>query len=264
MHLPLLVFDIETVPDRVASKRLYDETLFDGLADVDIDATLEELRQQDLGHDFPRLPFHEVVCLSGFWVTANSMRLFSLSQQDMSEREIIEKFLATINQHTPILVSWNGQGFDIPVLLYRAMHYELSAPALMDQGDINYDTKFANYQHRYHTRHIDLMDRLARFNSKYFQKLDHVAKLFDLPGKIDQAGNATDGHSLRQMVQQGEWARLTSYCESDVLNTWLIYLRWQKLKGLLTDEQYHHWQQKTRACLTETAPQQSVFLSRWQ
>lgn len=259
MHLPLLVFDIETVPDLTASKRLYDAALFDGLTEAEVDAKLSELRQDDLGHDFPRLPFHEIVCLSGFWVTSNSMRLFSLSQQDMAERDIIEKFIDSINKHTPTLVSWNGQGFDIPVLLYRAMRYELSAPALMDQGDINYDTKFSNYQHRYHTRHIDLMDRLARFNSKYFQKLDHVAKLFDLPGKIDHKGNATDGHSLRNIVQMGDWDRLTSYCESDVLNTWLIYLRWQKLKGLLTDTQYQHWLGQTQSYLKESAPRHQAF-----
>ena len=235
---PLLVFDIETIPDLEAGKRLHGLDLPDDQAEL----ALSNLRRQDLGHEFPRLPFHEIVCISGLWVTDGQLKLFSFSQAEYSERELIQRFLNIFEQHFPTLISWNGSGFDLPVLMYRAMKHGLTAKSLLDQGEHDASRKFNNYQNRYQTRHTDLMDVLAMFNGKNFQKLDDVARLLGFAGKQGQ-----NGHGVAEQVRLQLWEELTTYCERDVLNTWLIYLRWQLLRGHLTLEQHAQWEQATRA-----------------
>lgn len=263
MKLPVLVFDIETIPDVSASKRFYNVT-DENLSKTALENLLAEKRHEDLGHDFPRLPLHEIVCLSGLWVNTDTIKLFSLSQENHTETEILTKFIQSIEQHAPILVSWNGKAFDIPVLTYRAMLHKLVATRLFDQGILDQSARYDNYQNRYHQKHTDLMDVFARFNGKFFQKLDHIAKLFDLPGKQDDMGEKIDGNAVKHLVETENWQALTSYCESDVLNTWLIYLRWQLLTGGLNHQQYDYWQQMTKTHLVEIAPRQASFLDNWQ
>lgn len=133
-----------------------------------------------------------------------------------------------------LLVSWNGAGFDIPVLLYRALHHRLSAPKLF-----NTQAKFS-YLNRYSEAHIDVMDKLSLYNGYNRQKLDTVAALCGYAGKQD-----TDGTMVVSMVQQGLWQALTTYCESDVINTWLIYLRYALLTGKYNAEQAEDFERRT-------------------
>lgn len=255
MRLPILVFDCETVPDLATGQRLH------GLGDLPPEQAaqaLAQLRQQDLGMDFPRLPFHEVVCLSGVWVDEHSgIRLFSFSQEQDSEAQILEKFFRIFQKHTPTLVSWNGSGFDVPVLTYRALKHGLSAPRFYDQGELDRARRFDNYLSRYHSRHTDLMDVLSLYQGGRSQKMDDVAQLLGLPGKAGQSG-----HQVSQMVRDGQWAALRQYCESDVLNTWLIFLRWQLLRGGLTAEAHQQWVAQTQDHL-QGHPTQQEFLRRW-
>ena len=58
---PVLVFDIETVTALKAGRQLYQLDL----SDEDASQALAKIRRQESGTDFPRLPLHEVVCISG-------------------------------------------------------------------------------------------------------------------------------------------------------------------------------------------------------
>lgn len=214
---PILVFDIETIPDIETGRRLY-PTLKD-LDDADALSALTALRQAEAGTDFMRLPLHKVACLSFLWFDGVSFRLKSLSLETMSEDQILATFLRAFDKK-PTLVSWNGAGFDIPVIMYRAMHHKLSAPALFNPA------VKPDYLYRYGEMHIDLMDKMSLYNGYQRQKLDTIASLCGFAGK----GNI-DGSQVVPMVQAGDWQKLTTYCESDVLNTWLIYLRWLILTG---------------------------------
>lgn len=214
---PILVFDIETIPDVETGRRLY-PTLKD-LDDADALSALTALRQAEAGTDFMRLPLHKVACLSFLWFDGVSFRLKSLSLETMSEDQILATFLRAFDKK-PTLVSRNGAGFDIPVIMYRAMHHKLSAPALFNPA-IKPD-----YLYRYGEMHIDLMDKMSLYNGYQRQKLDTIASLCGFGGKGD-----IDGSQVVPMVQAGDWQKLTTYCESDVLNTWLIYLRWLILTG---------------------------------
>lgn len=217
MTAPYLIFDIETVPDLVTGRMLYDIDIED---DDDALQALIAMRHAESGNDFMRYPLHKVVCLSFLWVENNQFTLRSLSLETMSEKEILTTFLRAFDKKPkPILISWNGAGFDLPVLLYRMTHHQLHAHELTHAGFGKYD-----YLNRYSEIHVDLMDRFSfgAWNNK--QSLNTIASLCGFAGKGD-----VDGSQVLPMVQNSEWTKLTTYCESDVLNTWLIYLRWQML-----------------------------------
>ena len=255
MRLPVLIFDIETVTDLKAGAHLYQLDL----PEADLEQALMKLRRQDVGTDFQRLALHEIVCISGLWIDEQGfMKLFSFSQEQHSEAEILKRFLSIFDKKNPTLVSWNGSQFDLPVILFRAMYHGLSAPSLFDQGEIDSQKRYNNYQNRYHHRHVDLMDVMAMFNGRHFQKLDDTAHLLGYPGKREGAL-----YRIPEQIKAKQWGEITRYCEGDVLNTWLIYLRWLLLKGQLQQHDHQAWVQSTIQLLQQH-PQQQDFLTVWR
>lgn len=254
---PILVFDIETVPDVQIGKRLYPE-----LAELDDEIALNKLieqRESEVGNPFMPLPLHKIACLSVLWISQGKMTLKTLSLKDHTEVEMLQTFFNAIDK-LPTLVSWNGKGFDIPVMTYRALKHGLSAPKLF--AEHTGEMKYNNYINRYHDRHTDLMLKTA-MNGTY-QKLDIVATSCGLAGK-----QAIDGYDVVPMVQAGEWEKLTTYCESDVLNTWLLYLRYLTLVGKMTFDESHAWEQYTREYLqslknADDGLRHQAFLDNWQ
>ncbi|WP_201535023.1 3'-5' exonuclease [Psychrobacter ciconiae] len=241
---PVLVFDIETAPDIAAARRIYPE--LSKLTDADALSALTAIRVQESGRSFMRLPFQRIVCISFLYVKNGVISLRSLSAEQLSEKDILQTFFRAFQdaKNLPQLVSWNGSGFDIPVLLYRAMLYELSVPLLFEEGDTIREMRFDNYVNRYHNRHLDLMDRFSQFGASARQSMDIVASLYGLPGKTD-----VDGSMVGALVVNNDWQTLTKYCESDVLNTWLIYLRWLRLTGKLSFEGFNFWQNESKSYL---------------
>lgn len=252
-NTPILVFDIETIPDLTTAKRLYPE--LGDLSDENAFTALITLREAETGKSFMQYPLHKIVCLSVLWVNLDKrqFKLRSLSLNEMDEQTILETFLKAIDKK-PILVSWNGAGFDIPVLAYRSLHHRLSAPHLFN------DHK-NGYLNRYSTAHIDLMDKMKIGSFGNSQKLDVIASLCGFAGK-----GGVDGNQVLPMVQKGDWANLCRYCESDVVNTWLIYLRWQLLYGQLNEQDANAIEQDTLAYLatltdSDGSPRHQAFLS---
>lgn len=254
MNLPVLVFDIETIPDTNAGAQLYGLNL----SPEDTLLAMNNLRRQECDSDFPRLPLHEIACISCLWVDKDQFRLFSLCQKDQTEAQILSRFLNGFDKNPHCIVSWNGHSFDLPVLTLRALYHGLSAKTLFDQGEFDAKRKHNNYANRYHACHIDLMDSMAWFNPRNFQKLDDVAVFLGFPGKQGQSG-----YQVSELVKQQQWDKLCQYCESDVLNTWLIYLRWQLLRGHITVDEHQTWLTITQDYLA-TQPQQHNFLANWQ
>lgn len=227
MSNPILVFDIETIPDLHTGRALYG---IDTDNDDDALNALIALRHAEAGNDFMRLPLHQVACLSFLWIENGQFTLRSLSLETMSEPQILSIFLRAFAKK-PTLVSWNGAGFDLPVLLYRMTYHKINAHAITGAGVGKYD-----YLNRYSETHIDLMDKFTFGAWGNKQKLDTIACLCGFAGKGE-----IDGSQVVPMVQAGKWQELTTYCESDVLNTWLVYLRWQmltsKVNPMAFDEQ---------------------------
>ena len=260
---PILVFDIETVADTDAARRIYPNLV--DLSDADVLSALTAIRIQEAGHDFMRLPLQRIVCISALYIKEGQFSLFSLSADKFSEKDILTKFFRAFNdiEKLPQLISWNGSGFDIPVMIYRAMQYDLSAPWLFEEGDRIRNMRFDNYVNRYHTRHLDLMDRFSQYGASRREAMDVVASLYALPGKTD-----VDGSMVGDLVHNNDWQTLSVYCESDVMNTWLIYLRWLRLTGQLSSPAFMEWQQQSRdylASLTQTDGQKrhQAFIDQW-
>lgn len=253
MQYPVLVFDIETRVDIHAGSHLYG---LNGLTQDQQVQALTKIRRQESGTDFQRLPLHEIVCISGLWVDEQDIRLFSFTQEQYTEEEILTKFLSVFEKRRPVLVTWNGAQFDLAVIQYRTMYYGLSSPNLFDQGEIDQQRRYNNYQNRYHQQHVDLMDAMAMFNSRNFQKLNDIARFLGFAGKAEQA-------DISSFIHENNWTGLRSYCETDVLNTWFIYLRWLLLKGQLSKLKHDESIQKTRLYL-EQLPHQTQFLQDWQ
>ena len=237
---PVLVFDIETIADIDAARRIYPQLA--DLNDADTLSALKAIRTIEAGHDFMRLPLQRIVCISALYIKDGQFSLFSLTADKFSEKEILAKFFRAFSDidKLPQLISWNGSGFDIPVLIYRAMQYDLAAPWLFEEGERIKNMRFNNYVNRFHTRHLDLMDRFSQYGASRREAMDVVASLYGLPGKTD-----VDGSMVGELVANEDWQTLSIYCESDVMNTWLIYLRWLRLTGKLSSPAFDHWQQES-------------------
>ncbi|MBE0405491.1 3'-5' exonuclease [Psychrobacter sp. AOP22-C1-22] len=260
---PILVFDIETVADTDAARRIYPQLA--KLNDADTLSALTALRIQEAGHDFMRLPLQRIVCISALYIKDGKLSLFSLTADKFSEKDILAKFFRAFSdlEKLPQLISWNGSGFDIPVLIYRAMQYDLSAPWLFEEGARIKNMRFDNYVNRFHTRHLDLMDRFSQYGASRREAMDVVASLYGLPGKTD-----VDGSMVGDLFHNGDWQTLSIYCESDVMNTWLIYLRWLRLTGQLSSKDFDAWQQQSYDYLAkytqaDGSARHQAFIADW-
>lgn len=224
--MAILVFDIETVPDVISGRKLYN---LQALSDSDTASAMFALRRNKVGHDF--LPHHlqKIVAISLVLATQEQVRVWSLGDPSASEAELIQRFFAGIEKHTPTLVSWNGSGFDLPVLHYRALLHGIQAPKYWEYGEQDSAFRWSNYLNRFHYRHLDLMDVLSGYQNKAFAPLDEIAHMLGFPGKIGM-----HGEQVYQAYQAGNIQNIRDYCETDVLNTYGIYLRFEYMRGNLT------------------------------
>jgi predicted PolB exonuclease-like 3'-5' exonuclease len=255
---PVLVFDIETIPDIAGLRRLHN--VGEEASDHEVGEMAFLLRRQQTGgSDFMPHYLQRVVTISCTLREGDRFRVFSLSEPDATEGEIVQRFFDGIEKYTPQLVSWNGGGFDLPVLHYRAMLHGVTAPKYWDWGDDDRDFKYNNYLNRYHTRHLDLMDVLAMYSGRANAPLDELAKLYGVPGKLGM-----DGSEVWPAYQRGEIAAIRDYCETDVVNTWLVYLRFQRMRGVLTAQQYEQEIALVRSSLEDIGAEHWFeFLEAW-
>ena len=226
----VLVFDIETVPDTEAGRRLYD---LEGLSDKDVAKAMTHLRQQKSGTEFLAHHLHRIVAISLVLRTRDRFNVWSLGSETASEAELLQRFYDGIERFNPTLVSWNGSGFDLPVIHYRSLRHSISAPRYWEVGEEDQSFRYNNYLARFHWRHTDLMDVLAGYQPRGFAALDEVATLLGFPGKMGMSGA-----KVWDAYLGGELAAIRDYCETDVLNTYLVYLRFELMRGHLNPEQH--------------------------
>lgn len=253
----VLVFDIETVPDVAGGRRLFG---LEGLDDAAAAQAMFNLRRQEAGNDFLRHHLQRIVAISAVFRSRDQIAVWSLGDENADEKTILEKFFAIIERYSPTLVSWNGSGFDLPVLHYRALVHGVASPRYWDQGNEDREFKWNNYLSRYHERHTDLMDLLALYNNRAFVPLDQMAALLGFPGKMGMSGA-----KVWEAFQAGDIKGIRDYCETDVLNTWLVYLRFQLIRGYIMDEGYQMELDLVKDYLQrEARPHFQEFLQHWQ
>ena len=141
--IPTLAFDIETVPDVAGIRRLrsYDN----GLSDEEIANLAFKERAEKTGSEFLPLHLHRIVAISCVLRATDEIRVWSLGDLEDSESELIRRFFDGIEKFTPQIISWNGGGFDLPVLHYRGLLSGISATRYWDMGEDDRDFKWNNY-----------------------------------------------------------------------------------------------------------------------
>lgn len=231
----VFAFDIETVPDTQAGRRLY------GLQGLDDEAVVQAMRalrrQRSGGSEFLRLHLQRVVVISLAGCIGERFRIWSIGEPDAEEASLLARFFDGIDRYVPLLASWNGSGFDLPVLHYRAMIHGVAAPRYWDTGAVDSEFRWNNYLNRFHERHTDLMDVLAGYQPRANAPLDEMANLCGFPGKMGMSGA-----QVWDQLAAGEFDSVRDYCETDALNTYLLYLRFELMRGRLDTTGY------TQAC----------------
>ena len=251
-----LVFDIETIPD-VAGLRL--AWGLEGDDDAVAQAAFERRREQTNGSDFLPLHLHQIIVISMLMRDADGLRVKSLHGGPGEEGRLIQAFFRTIEKYSPNLVSWNGSGFDLQVLHYRGLIHQVQAPRYWDQGDADRDFRYNNYISRYHSRHTDLMDLMALYNGRANAPLDQLARLCGFPGKLGM-----DGAQVWPAWREGRLAEIRDYCETDVANTWLLWCRFQLMRGALDLAQYEAEIIHTRSTLESLEGKHwHEFIAQW-
>ena len=251
---PILAFDIETIPDVNGIRRLHG--LPADLPDREVAEVAFQIRRTKTGSDFLPPQLQRVVVISCVMRSDEGVRIFSL---EGSEPEMIQRFYDGIEKYVPQLVSWNGGGFDLPVLNYRGLIHGVSAPMFWETGDENRDFRYNNYVSRYHARHTDLMDVLAMYQPRNNAPLDDVAQLAGLPGKI-----GIGGAKVWETWLAGEVAKIRDYCEADTANTYLLYLRYQLLRGIFARDVFQKEVELLKKYLqAQDKPHWREFLKLW-
>ena len=254
---PVLVFDIETIPDVAGLRRIHD--IDAAVSDSQVAEMAFQRRRQATGSDFLPLHLHRIIAIACALRDRDSFRIWSLGEPADGEGELIQRFFEGVEKYTPQLVSWNGGGFDLPVLHYRGLIHGVRAARYWDQGEDDREFKWNNYISRYHARHLDLMDLLALYQPRGAAPLDEISQLLGLPGKIGLAGSR-----VWPAWQEGRIAQIRAYCEADVANTYLVFLRFQQMRGALAHDKYRQEVALARATLEKSAePHWREFLQLW-
>ncbi len=265
MRRDVIVFDIETVPDASAARRLLGG---DALTDAEARDALEDYFLEKTGgkNTFPRQPFHQVVAISYAHLLYEPgeagpemviRRIASGGKPKSSERELLEGFFGLIEKRAPRLVSFNGRGFDAPVLKYRGMAHQIACPRWFSEGD-RWNSYDARYSNEYH---LDLMEVFSDYGASARCSMHEVATVFGIPGKLDTAGD-----DVRGLFEAGKIEAIRNYCETDVCTTLLLFLRWQLFNGALSKGAYARVIPGLRNYLeTEAAsrPHLARFLEAW-
>lgn len=255
---PTLVFDIETIPDIAGLRVLHG--LDEQVSDAEVAEMAFQQRRQLTGTDFMQHHLQRVVAISCVLREGDNFKVWSLGTPGDDEASLIQDFFDCIDRYTPQLVSWNGGGFDLPVLNYRALVGGVKSQVYWDTGEENRDFKWNNYLSRYHTRHLDLMDMLALYTGRANAPLNDMARLVGLPGKLGM-----DGGAVWSTHQNGGIDSIRNYCETDALNTYLLYARFEMMRGHLSADAYRRECERVRTELALLGqPHWGEFLAAWR
>ncbi len=236
----LCVFDIETIPSVSLCKEHFQ------LEENDVLKICErsfEKQKEKSGSEFLPLYLHEIISIAavigddyGQFIKVGNFGQKHENKEDFtSEKELLEDFFKYFNEKQPRLISFNGRGFDIPLLTLKALKYNLTLDAFYNQ-----ENKWENYRVRYSEQfHLDLMDSLSHYGSVRGLNLNGVCSMMNIPGKFDVSGDLVHAIYYNPHLSQKEKKGIIDgYCQSDVLNTYWLFLKYEVLKGALNKEQY--------------------------
>ena len=214
----VIVWDTETVPDIRGF----------AAANGHIGKSDDEIRTA-MGDKFPKHIYHSIICIGALVAHREDSRwvvdaLGAPHVGERSEKALISSFVDRIAELSPQLVTFNGSSFDLPVLRYRAMVHGVAAPGLAARP----------YFNRYTEDAIDLCDVLSSFTSQGKATLHELCRVMGLPGKPE----GISGAEVEKYYRDGHIREIAEYCESDVLNTYRVWLRYELFRGRLSDAEF--------------------------
>jgi hypothetical protein len=210
--------------------------------------------------DFIAHHLHKIVAISAALRSSEGFNIWSIGDVNSNEKELLERFFRGIEKFDPVLVSWNGCGFDLPVIHYRSLLHSVAAPYYWEVGDTNRAYRYNNFINRFHWRHIDLMDVFSGFQLRAGAPLHEIALMLGLPGKLGMKGSDVWGAYRNSQIDD-----IRNYCETDVLNTYLIYLRFEQMRGNLTGAELQQEHDRVQTVLRKIGSRHlQEFLKHWQ
>jgi predicted PolB exonuclease-like 3'-5' exonuclease len=174
----------------------------------------------------PSPPHHKIVVIGALlFDQMYQVRRIAVLAEAKDESGMLQDFAKLLDERRPCLITFNGRGFDLPVIASRCLRYGVP------------------FRHYYHSRdvryrftadgHFDLMDYIADFGATKSTKLDVIAKLCGMPGKV-----GVDGKDVGPMVHAGRIQEVRDYCLCDVAQTAGVFLRLQLVRGEIDRERY--------------------------
>lgn len=255
-----LIFDVESVADGelISSVKYPDKKVPPAEA---VSLFQAELREQS-GKDFIpytfQLPVAVVVAKVG--PDLDLIDIVSLDEPHFRPHVIAKNFWKGWEVYNrPQWVTFNGRGFDLPLMELAAFRYGLSVPAWFNLSGPGYKQPRNRYNFE---AHFDLHEFLTNFNATWFRGgLDLAAQLVAKPGKMDVKGD-----QVQAMYNEGRLQEISDYCRCDVLDTYFVFLRAMVVMGRITVSREqelvataHDWLIERRT----TNVGYSSYLDRW-
>lgn len=257
--IKFLVFDIETVPDGELISRIR----YPG-EQLEAQAAIEKYQQELLetkGSDFIPQTYHLPVSVVIGKVNSRYelVDLVALDEQQGRSHIITQHFWKGWEKYRATLVTFNGRGFDLPVMELAAFRYGISLEKWFEINRKSFDQP----RNRFNLRsHFDVQEVLSNFGaSRMIGGLNLMANLIGKPGKMDVAGDM-----VHELFNAGKLQRIHDYCRCDVLDTYFVFLRTSVLAGNLQLDQEQQVVRKTREWLEsrcEEYPIYQQYLDNW-
>ena len=255
-----LIFDIETVGDGDLIQKV--RYPYENLTPREAVTKYRRQLMEETGKDV--LPGTFVLPVSvAIAKVAADYRLTEITVLDapaFRPQEIVRRFWQGWQHYDrPTLVTFNGRGYDMPIMELAAYRFGISVPAWF-----NVDSKsFEQSRNRYnHEAHLDLQDLLSNFGAfRMSGGLNLLASLINKPGK-----SGIDGSQVQDMYWNGQVEQINDYCRCDVLDTYFVFLRSRVLIGRLTLQEEATLTQMTREMLEEQAENHAAYkhyLATW-
>jgi hypothetical protein len=183
----------------------------------------------------------------------DGLRLHSfVDRGSQNEGQVMQKVFHVIEKHQPQRVSWNGSGFDLPVMHHQSLRHGMEASKYGDPGEDDRECRCNNCISRHPMRHLDVMDLLAMYSPQNSAPLDAVARLCGVPGKL-----GLDGWQAYAQFLAHEIEAVRRCCETYVMNTHLVCCRFQKMRGGFTEAAHHQEIAFVKETLNNLAPAKS-------
>ncbi len=255
-----LVFDVESVadPELVSTLRYPGE----GLGGQEAVRRYRDELMEKHGSDFIPYTFQIAISVVVGKLAADFrlLDLVVLDEPEYRPHVIADHFWRGWEAYRrPTFVSFNGRGFDLPLLELAAFRFGLSLSTWFASGAKAYEQP----RNRYNvSSHIDLCELMTNFGATRFTGgLNLAANLLGKPGKMD-----VQGDMVQDMFDAGRLAEINDYCRCDVLDTYFVFLRSRVVLGQLTLDQEHAIIAETKAWLEERAsdqPAYALYLEKW-